>query len=186
MLPLLTLTPADIRASLGRLDKLAALATLSLLDPPPVPASPARPARRTPPGVEWVCSTTAAAAYAAGRTAAAWRVESAWATARPRDPCLPHADLPDRLEQAIANLLDIGLWPWPPASGPRQGGTASSPAPLTPPPRVPSPSTRPRPAPRALREPAPASGAPDRGAGPLRPLTRRPAPVAPARSGCLS
>jgi len=132
MLPLLTLTPADIRASLGRLDKLAALATLSLLDPPvpaspatlslldpPVPASPARPARRTPPGVEWVCSTTAADAYAAGRNAAAWRAESAWATARPRDPCLPHADLPDRLEQAIANLHDIGLWPWPPAPGPR-------------------------------------------------------------------
>jgi len=118
MLPLLTLTPADIRASLGRLDKLAALATLSLLDPP-VPASPARPARRTPPGVEWVCSTTAADAYAAGRNAAAWRAESAWATARPRDPCLPHADLPDRLEQAIANLHDIGLWPWPPAPGPR-------------------------------------------------------------------
>jgi len=109
-------TPAHIHASLARLDKLAALTTRSLLDPPPVPAAPASPvtpARRTPPGVEWVCSATAADAHAAGRSVAAWRAESAWATARPCDPCLPHADLPDRREQAIANLRDTGLWPWP-------------------------------------------------------------------------
>lgn len=100
-----TLTPALLHASLLRLAKLAALPALSLLDTP----AP----RRAPPGVEYVLSAMAADAHAAGRSSAAWRADSAWASHRPCDPSLPHADLPDRLEQAIANLRDTGLWPWP-------------------------------------------------------------------------
>ncbi len=65
------------------------------------------------PGIEYALSAAADEAAAAGEGAQAWQArQAAWVNVGPCDPELPHADAPDRLAQAIANLRDVGLWPW--------------------------------------------------------------------------
>jgi len=64
------------------------------------------------PGIEHALSVSADAA-AAGESARAWQAQhAAWVNVGPCDAALPHADAPDRLAQAVANLRDVGLWPW--------------------------------------------------------------------------
>jgi len=65
------------------------------------------------PGIEYALSASADAAAAAGEGARAWQArQAAWVNGGPCDDDLPHADAPDRLAQAVANLRDVGLWPW--------------------------------------------------------------------------
>jgi len=65
------------------------------------------------PGIEYALSATADAAAAGGQDVRDWQGrQAAWVNGRPCDADLPHADAPDRLAQAIANLRDVGLWPW--------------------------------------------------------------------------
>jgi len=65
------------------------------------------------PGIEYALSASADAAAAAGESARAWQAgQAAWVNVGPCDDDLPHADAPDRLAQAVANLRDVGLWPW--------------------------------------------------------------------------
>ncbi len=64
-------------------------------------------------GIEYALSASADAAAAAGQGARAWQArQAAWVNVGPCDADLPHADAPDRLAQAVANLRDVGLWPW--------------------------------------------------------------------------
>jgi len=71
------------------------------------------------PGIEYALSAAADAAAAAGEGARAWQTrQAAWVNGGPCDDDLPHADAPDRLAQAIANLHDVGLWPWVEGSAP--------------------------------------------------------------------
>jgi len=70
------------------------------------------------PGIEHALSVSADAAAAAGEGARAWQArQAAWVNGGPCDTALPHADAPDRLAQALANLRDVGLWPWVEGSG---------------------------------------------------------------------
>jgi len=72
------------------------------------------------PGIEHALSVSADAAAAAGESARAWQAQhAAWVNVGPCDAALPHADAPDRLAQAVANLRDVGLWPWVEGSAPR-------------------------------------------------------------------
>jgi len=65
------------------------------------------------PGIEYALSASADAAAAAGEGTQAWQArQAAWVNVGPCDDDLPHADAPDRLAQAVANLRDVGLWPW--------------------------------------------------------------------------
>ncbi len=65
------------------------------------------------PGIEYALSVSADDAAAAGQDAQEWQgQQAAWVNAGPCDADLPHADAPDRLAQAVANLRDVGLWPW--------------------------------------------------------------------------
>ncbi len=65
------------------------------------------------PGIEYALSASADEAAAAGESAGAWQArQAAWVNVGPCDDDLPHADAPDRLAQAVANLRDVGLWPW--------------------------------------------------------------------------
>jgi len=71
------------------------------------------------PGIEYALSALADEAAAAGLSAHAWQAQqTAWVNAGPCDADLPHADAPDRLAQALANLRDVGLWPWVAGSAP--------------------------------------------------------------------
>ncbi len=71
------------------------------------------------PGIEYALSASADEAAAAGEGAQAWQVrQAAWVNVGPCDPDLPHADAPDRLAQAVANLRAVGLWPWVEGSAP--------------------------------------------------------------------
>jgi len=64
------------------------------------------------PGIEYALSVSADEA-AAGESARVWQAQQApWVNVGPCDADLPHADAPDRLAQAVANLRDVGLWPW--------------------------------------------------------------------------
>ena len=38
--------------------------------------------------------------------------QAAWVNVGPCETVVPHPDAPDRLTQAVANLHDVGLWPW--------------------------------------------------------------------------
>jgi len=65
------------------------------------------------PGIEYALSVSADEAAAAGESARAWQAHQvAWVNVGPCDADLPHADAPDCLAQAVANLRDVGLWPW--------------------------------------------------------------------------
>ncbi len=65
------------------------------------------------PAIEYALSASADEAAAAGEDAREWRArQAAWVNVGPCDPDLPHADAPDRFAQAMANLRDVGLWPW--------------------------------------------------------------------------
>ncbi len=65
------------------------------------------------PGIEYALSVSADEAAVAGEGARAWQTRhAAWVNGGPCDAALPHADAPDRLAQAVANLRDVGLWPW--------------------------------------------------------------------------
>ncbi len=65
------------------------------------------------PGIEHALSVSADAAAAAGETAQEWQARhAAWVNVGPCEAMVPHADAPDRLTQALANLHDVGLWPW--------------------------------------------------------------------------
>ncbi len=71
------------------------------------------------PGIEYALSASADEAAAAGEGARAWQArQAAWVNVGPCDAELPHADAPDRLAQALANLRDVGLWPWVEGSAP--------------------------------------------------------------------
>jgi len=65
------------------------------------------------PGIEHVLSVSADDAAAAGETAQEWQARhAAWVNVGPCETVVPHPDAPDRLTQAVANLHDVGLWPW--------------------------------------------------------------------------
>jgi len=71
------------------------------------------------PGIEYALSAAADAAAVAGEGARAWQArQAAWVNVGPCDADLLHADAPDRLAQALANLRDVGLWPWVEGSAP--------------------------------------------------------------------
>lgn len=114
----------------GRIDRLAQLGMQGPPDARSVRITRALAAtgRRMTPGTEWVLSVSADEKAAAGMTAREWRAcEAAWAAERPCDPALPHADEPNRLEQAIANLQDTGLWPWEPQRRPPKAAGSHGP-----------------------------------------------------------
>jgi len=70
------------------------------------------------PGIEYALSASADEAAAAGQDAQEWQArQAAWVNVGPCDADLPHADAPDRLAQATANLRDVGLWPWAAGGG---------------------------------------------------------------------
>jgi hypothetical protein len=65
------------------------------------------------PAIEHALSASADEAAAAGEDARDWQArQAAGVNGGPCDADLPHADAPDRLTQALANLRDVGLWPW--------------------------------------------------------------------------
>lgn len=65
------------------------------------------------PAIEYALSASADEAAAAGEDARDWQArQAAGVNGGPCDADLPHADAPDRLAQALANLRDVGLWPW--------------------------------------------------------------------------
>ena len=47
-----------------------------------------------------------------GERAADWIARHAHLAGQPAAARAPHSDAPNRLAQAIANLMDAGLWPW--------------------------------------------------------------------------
>jgi len=60
------------------------------------------------PGIEHALSVSADAAAAVGESARAWQAQhAAWVNVGSCDAALPHADAPDRLAQALANLRDV-------------------------------------------------------------------------------
>ncbi len=101
-----------------RINRLSQLETAGLPDSrvAHIARAVAATGRRLTPGVEWALSESADQKAASGMSAQEWRArEASWAAERPCDLNLPHADEANRLEQAIANLRDTGLWPWEPA-----------------------------------------------------------------------
>lgn len=103
---------ADERRQLAALDAyLDALRTMPNVSGDAVRAIDHAEAAVLPP-LELYLAGDLAQSVAARESERAWRVRRLRTAWQPAIPNAPNADAPHRLAQAVANLMDAGLWPW--------------------------------------------------------------------------